>query len=250
MRIDFFEEFPNQANLSKAKLIDFPSTIYLAAKSAAEFKILESKLKQINPELEPAWWPILPRTYWISPFSDRRELKNLKKELARIKNTKVLIDLEMPIVKVRFWIKNLPFFFKNKRTIEQIFLNSTVFTAETIQSYSKIGSIGVKLLGLAYPMNKFPHRKILMFYSSMVESRKIDRIKKIVIQQFKQYRPNLQLGLGVIAKGIWQTEPILSPKNLDRDLNFAKNLGIQSCVIFRLGGLNNDYLKVIHKYLN
>jgi hypothetical protein len=38
MRVNFFEEFPNSVSLSKAKLIDFPSTIFIAAKSFKEFK--------------------------------------------------------------------------------------------------------------------------------------------------------------------------------------------------------------------
>jgi len=83
MRIDFFEEFPTEENLKKAKLIDFPSTVYLAAKSLEEFKISRKKLGKINPKLEAGYWPILEKSYWISPFSYTYELKKIFKRITR-----------------------------------------------------------------------------------------------------------------------------------------------------------------------
>ena len=38
IKIEFYEEFPNEENLSKLKLIKFPTKIFIAAKSVNEFK--------------------------------------------------------------------------------------------------------------------------------------------------------------------------------------------------------------------
>jgi len=88
MRIDFFEEIPTIDNLEKAILIDFPSTIYLAANSLEEFRELEKNLSLINPELEAGYWPILEKTYYISPFCYTYELENLIIDLEKNKFNK------------------------------------------------------------------------------------------------------------------------------------------------------------------
>ncbi len=54
---------------------------------------------------------------------------------------------------------------------------------------------------------------------------------------------------GTIAKGIIGTEPILSLEQFEQDLIIAKKAKLKEVIIFRLGGLNKDYIKVIKKYL-
>lgn len=101
MRVNFFEEFPTDENLEKTRLINFDSTIYIAASSFQEFQALRKKLNNINPELEAAYWPVLEKSYWISPFSFTDELENLAEDLQKNKQTeplKVLIDLELPLL--------------------------------------------------------------------------------------------------------------------------------------------------------
>lgn len=105
-------------------------------------------------------------------------------------------------------------------------------------------------MGVSYPIEKFPHKKIVMFYSSMIKSKNAQNsIKKIIIKKSKQYKQYFQVGLGTIAIGILGNEPILPPKNLEKDLDFIKKQGIEIAVIFRLGGLNKEYFKIIKKYL-
>ena len=70
---------------------------------------------------------------------------------------------------------------------------------------------------------------------------------KSITRLHKKYGNNLQVGLGTIATGILGNEPILSPKGLDRDLKEMKKIGIKEVVIFRLGGLNQEYKKIIKK---
>ncbi len=258
MRIDFFEEFPDDENLKKAKLINFNSTIYIAAKSFRKFQLLRKRLNEVNPKLEAGYWPILEKSYWISPFSYTYELKNLFNDLEQnklaTKKLKVLVDLELPFLNKKLFFVNLFSFFRNKKLIKKIFKNSDrlkidILTAE----YAPFSGLHQKILqwlGVSYPVEKFPHKKIIMFYSSMIKNKDSQNsIKQIIIEKSKQYRQHFQVGLGTIATGILGDEPILSPKNLDKDLAFLKKHGIETAVIFRLGGLNKEYLKIIKKYL-
>ena len=77
MNIGFFEEFPTPANLAKAKLIEFRSTIYIATHSLEEFQSLSDELKKINPIVKAGYWPILPKSYWLSPLALPEEIEVL-----------------------------------------------------------------------------------------------------------------------------------------------------------------------------
>ncbi len=257
MNVNFFEEFPNEKNLAKLKLVNFPSLIYVAAKSFEEFNFIRNKILKINSKVEVGYWPILKKSYWISPFSYTFELKELYEDSLKNKKDKplkILIDLELPFLNSKLFFWNMFFFFKNKKLIKKLFtdskkLNIQILTAE-YPIPSKIVQKKLEWLGISYPIEKYPHKKIVMFYSSMVKNKfLLKKIKKYIAQRSLELGENLQIGLGTIAIGILGTEPILKPENLDKDLSFCKNNKISSVVIFRLGGLNNSYLKKIKKYL-
>ena len=55
MKIEFYEEFPNEENLSKLKLIKFPTKIFIAAKSVNEFKKYEKIAKFYKKNLDVAY---------------------------------------------------------------------------------------------------------------------------------------------------------------------------------------------------
>ena len=254
MRINFFEEFPTEANLKKAKLITFPSIIYIAAKSLEEFRAVEKRLYKINKKVEAGYWPLLEKSYWISPFSYIYELKDLIRDLKHNKKKlKVLIDLELPFLNPKLFLRNLFSFIQNKRLIKKLFKDARkskieILTAEYPIS-NKLLQKKLEWFGVSYPINKFPHKKIVMLYSSVIKSKIVlSQMKKFISKKSKEYGKNLQVGLGTIAKGILGTEPLLSPKQLDRDLKFLKENNIKEATIFRLGGLNKEYLKVIRRY--
>lgn len=237
MQIDFFEEFPKKA-LDKAKLIDFPCTIFIAAKNIKDFEKYKLKLTKINKNIKAAYWPVLKQSYWISPFSNHKELGNLEKELTTFKD-KVLIDLELPFLNSKLFIKNLLYFFKNKKIINRIMKHKNIYTAE-YPIFSKIIRWKLKLFGLHFKTNK----RIVMFYTSIIKNNLVkNKIKKFIIKN----KPIV--GLGTITTGIFGTEPILTDKQLEQDLTFLKENQINHAVIFRLGGLNNEYLKVIKRYI-
>ena len=250
MKVHFFEEFPNDENLAKLKLINFNSVVYVAARSLKEFASLEEKIKKINSKIESAYWPILEKSYWISPFSCTSELKQLHSDLSDISHKRILIDLELPILNKKLFFINFFSFFRNKRLIKSIFAEELQILTAEYSTSNRLFQTVLEWLGISYPINKYPHEKIIMFYSSMIQNRhslkrKIKHIKKLP----KELKNNLQIGLGTIATGILGNEPILSPENLDRDLSFCGKQNIHTVVIFRLGGLNNQYLKRIKKYL-
>ena len=57
------------------------------------------------------------------------------------------------------------------------------------------------------------------------------------------------ISLGTIAKGILGNEPILSPEALEKDLTFTKKARFNKAIIYRLGGLNKNYINIINKFI-
>jgi len=257
MRIDFFEEFPEDIkNLNKSKLIKFNSTIYIAAKSFKNFKDYKKKLFKINPKLEAAYWPLLTKSYWISPFSYTWELKKLIKEFKDNKSSsalKFLIDLELPIKK-DLMRRNFFCYWRNKKLIKFLFKNQNklginISTAECalINFFTQKK---MELQGISYPLKKYPHKKIIMFYPSMVKEKKtIQKIQKYLIKKHRKEGGNLHVALGTIAIGIRGDEPVLTPKYFKIYLDFLEKIGIKRVIVFRLGGLNRDYLKIINQFI-
>ncbi len=240
MKIDFYEEFPTKENLIKLKLIKFKSKLFLATKSLHEFKNLEKQTKKINKNIESAYWPILKNSYWISPFSNTQDLIDLFNELEECPN-KLLIDLELPLNK-KMIIKNIPYYFKNRKIIKD-FLKSNNKKITTAQFPSSILSLFMKILGLDYNVNV---EKSFMWYSSMISEFINKNIKNRLIKLKNKH--GCSISLGTIAIGVLGNEPILSANKLKDDLEFVKKAGFNKVIIFRLGGLNREYIKVINKF--
>ena len=241
MKIDFYEEFPTKENLSKLKLIKFKSRLFIAAKSLLEFKNLEKQTKKIKGNIECAYWPIVKNSYWISPFSNTRDLIELFNELNK-ENCHLLIDLELPIRSKSLILKNLFNYFKNRRLIKT-FLEKNKHRITTAQFPSSIISLFMKVLGLDYRIDM---EKSFMWYSSMIPKLMNNNIKKNLIKLKNKNKSSISLG--TIAIGILGNEPILSPNKLRGDLEFVKKAGFDKVIIFRLGGLNKEYIRVINRF--
>ncbi len=255
MNIHFFEEYPNQTNLNKLKLVKFKSVVYVATKSFKQFDNLRKKISKINPKIECAYWPLLKKSYWVSPFAYTEEIKALYNELLsnkQKKSLKVLLDLELPFIRKKLFLINLLSFFKNKKLIRKFFtdakkLNIDILTAECA-STSHFVQKKLEFFGISYPVRN--HKKIVMLYSSMIPVKSIEfKIKDYIKLRSKQLKDNLQIALGTIATGVWGNEPILSLEQFETDLKFCKDNKIDTVVIFRLGGLNEDYVKIIKRFI-
>jgi hypothetical protein len=240
MEINFYEEYPTQKNLEKLILISYPIKLFVAAQSLKEFNTLEKKIKQIKKDVEVAYWPIIPNSYWISPFSNTKDLEKLFQELEMINNP-LLIDLELPKNKTLI-LKNIPYFLKNRKLIKK-FLEQNKTKISTAEFPASIISFFVKIAGLDYNIKT---EKSLMFYTSMNPKIMNKNIKKNLLKI--KDKENYSISLGTIATGVLGNEPILSPENLEKDLEFVKKAGFDKVIIFRLGGLNKKYIQIINKF--
>lgn len=243
MQIEFYEEFPNKKILEKLKLIKFRTKLFIAAKTLNEFQEFEKQAKKIKKDLEVAYWPIVKNSYWISLFANTGDLNELFNELNRIKNH-LLIDLELPLSKRwRMYLKNIFHFRKNKKLIRN-FLEKNKKRITTAEYPLAFISKSMKFLGLNYDIN---YERSIMWYSSMF-SRNLNEKIKVNLKQIHN-KSNYSISLGPIATGILGNEPILPPENLEKDLEFVKKAGFEKVIIFRLGGLNKEYIRVIKKFI-
>lgn len=234
MKIMFFEEFPTEENMNKLKLIKFPSMLFVAAYSYDQFKMLEKKYSQKN--IKFAYWPILPKKqgYWLSPFVPSKTLKRTLIDSSKANH--VLIDLEFP--RNKWLLLNIFDFSYNKRLLRK-FLDTHrgVYTAEYPTSK------WLKSLGLVSSV-KGKYKVSKMVYTKSIP---ID-VRSLINNLHNEYSDRLVICLGCIAPGINGKESILSPQGLRHDLEMCKTIGINEVGIFRLGGLNKEYLRVIEKF--
>ncbi|MBU2589201.1 MAG: hypothetical protein KKA65_05275 [Nanoarchaeota archaeon] len=245
MIISFFEEYPTKENLEKIKEIKFQTKLYIAASSIDEFNKIKSQIKNKKVK-EIIYWPILKieEGYWLSPFSKRSALQRIMNET---KNVSLLWDAELPR-KRSLLITQLPYFFKNKRLINDFFKNykGTIYTAEYFPEKGIFGRL-LEYLGLSFSPNKYGNYQGKMVYSSVHDFN--EKFIKAQMQcGVQKYDNKFIIGLGVLATGINENEPIMSKERLERDLKLAKESGLKEVIIFRLAGLNKGYLKVISKY--
>ena len=242
MLISFFEEFPTKSNLEKIKLINFKTKLYIASHSLSEFKKIKVKNKNVK---EIIYWPVLEKEegYWFSPFSKTSALKRTLGEIPR--NQAVMIDLELPTTQnPKLYITQFHNFIKNKLIITDfIKQHKNVYTAE----YFPIKN-WMKFLGLNYDPIKYNSKMIKMFYTSIWPFPRNFLNNKI--KEYKEkYRDRFIPAFGTIATGISGKEPILYPEKLEQDLQLAEKNKIKEVIIFRLGGLNKDYIKTISKFI-
>ena len=62
-------------------------------------------------------------------------------------------------------------------------------------------------------------------------------------------KENYSISLGTLSMGIMGNEKIISPENLEKDLEFVKKAGFKKAIIFRLEGINENYVKVLEKFI-
>lgn len=259
MQFHFFEEFPTEDNLARTRDIAFPCTLFLAAHSGTEFLHLADRLAYWNPRIEPAYWPILRESYWISPFAFPHELAELGEELSQLATFwtgRVLFDMELPLLHPRLFVSHALSFSESKKQIyalchDAVEKGFTVCTAEYPMPYRWSGRLQ-EVLGIAFRSDAFPHIKIPMFYTSISPRwRWASWLGQRMLSPQPHKERNMMIGVGTIAEGIFGNEPILSPESLSRDLAFLRQFGVEDVVIFRLGGLSDAYHEVIadHRYM-
>lgn len=248
MLITFFEEFPTKPNLEKIKLITWPTKLYLAAKNLKQFNSIKSKIKNKNI-IEFIYWPILEikEGYWISPFAKRTALNRIFNELKKVK-TSVMLDLELPTTKnPKLYVTQLFNFHRNKQLIKKFIKNYSgkVYLAEYYLE-GKQKEKFLQFLGLHYKTGKA--NIIKMAYHSLHHFNK-DFIINELQRGMNEFGDKFLIAYGTIAKGVEDQGALLSLSQLKEDLRIAKETGIKEVIIFRLGGLNKEYVEIIKNFI-
>lgn len=249
MFVSFFEEFPTRRNLDKIKLVNWPTKIYVGAKSLNEFNKIITKVKNKYIK-EFIWWPILEikEGYWISPFSNRGALKRIFQEL-KDKNVPVMLDLELPTTKnLKLYITEFANFFRNKLLIKEFIkkYNGEIYLAEYYPQGKKKERL-LQFLGLHYRSNNV--KIIKMIYNSIHSFNK-GYIESELGNCKKEFKERFIAAYGLLANGISGNEPKISLLQLEEDIKIAKSAGINEIIVYRLGGLNNGYINVLNKHDN
>lgn len=254
MKINFFEEYPTEENMAKLQLVTWPTTALVAAQSLEEFESIRARYSSVYPNVTFGWWPTIPGSYWVSGFSNPKDLERLFAELTSKPHPdelSVLIDLELPL-KFSLYVRNLFHLRRNKKRIAAFFadasnhglkLYASEYPAPNAMTYYLWNFFGIS------PSFSFPHTKLPMVYTSMGRKsfgeKAVQKIKRWE-RSFAQTHPHrVGFGLGTIATGVLGNEPILSPEDLAEDLKWARETGVDEIFIFRLGGLNKEVLAVL-----
>lgn len=244
MIISFFEEFPTEECLAKLKLVSWPTKLYVAADSLQQFRAVTSVVRHNKNLLEAVYWPILKKKegYWISPFSKQSALQQLFEELEH-KKISVMLDLELPTTQ-NPWLYLSEFFNfkKDKKLIHSFVCNHP---GETYLCEYSAPQQSLQRLGLHYVSKK---SKVMKMLYHSVHYYSDEKLKLEMQQGLQKYGENYVVGFGTIAVGVGGNEPILSAKQLEKDLRIAQEVGVKEVVLFRLGGLNKKYVKALEKF--
>ncbi len=248
MLISFFEEFPTTENLAKLDLVTWKTKVYLAAPRLTAFKSFQRELSSHKNLLETIYWPVLKKKegYWISPFSQRKALQNVFDELKK-EVIPVMLDLELPTTQnASLFCTEFFHFNANKTTISE-FINSyygEIYLAE-YYPFDEKSRKKLEWVGLHYQNPKV--KVVKMFYHSLHDFNNSflrDNFEKGQLELGKKYIP----ALGTIASGIQGNEPILSLEKLKQDLTIAREQRIKEVIIFRLGGLTKEYVRLLARF--
>jgi hypothetical protein len=241
--VHFFEEDPCPATLAKAAPIRFPATVFLSAPDYAGFQAARQELHRHNPNLRAGWAIALPRSLMLSVFADPDELAAVEHMLREVpERLPIIFDLEVPfwdrrrLAGPRTWPTTL-------RAIDSLMATAgrhhELWTAE----WPPPGMDWPGWLRLRQPTA--PNRSY-MLYSTMMP-RWWRRVLAWGLGHRFASEPGI-LALGTLAPGPCGHEPILSPKQLARDLDLAVAVGARAVALYRLAGLTPQHLSVIDHY--
>ena len=245
MLISFFEEFPTEDTLAKLKLVTWPTKLYVAAHTLQQFGAVTSVLRHNKNLLEAVYWPILKKRegYWISPFSKQTALQHLFDELEH-KNVPVMLDLELPTTQNPFlYLSQFLNFKKDKKLIHSFVCNHA---GETYLCEYSAPEKSLQRLGLHYISKK---SKVMKMLYHSVHYYSDEKLKLEMQQGLDEFGDRYIAGFGTIAVGVNGNEPLLSPQQLEKDLQIAREVGVKEVVLFRLGGLNKKYVTVMEKFV-
>jgi hypothetical protein len=255
LSVTFIEEFANRKNLNKLNLIKKRTRVQIAARSLSEFYKLRNYIKKIKKDVEFVYWPLLSISegYWFSPFADYKAIRRIFSELENRKEKGkiwIRLDLEFPRSRLINISRNFIHSFKNKRIITEFVVNAKknnigIITAE----YAYAPESLLEILGLAYNTKTYGNHKLKMMFKKPIGKRFFLKLLKRKIRRYIQkYRDNLIIETGLTARGVSPFEWIATPEEIKSYIEIAREEGVKQVLIFRLGGLNKDYLDALEGF--
>jgi hypothetical protein len=264
MQFKIYSEFPNEKNLSKLKLIDFKFELIIAAPSLKKFRELEKKVKKYKNITAVGYWPTLKKEegYWISPWGKREGLVRIINEIKEDvdKGNKLFLkwDAEAPwFMKKSLYTTEAFDFFGNVKIIKKFIRDYKsrirIITAEKPNILPEWFN---EIFGMAFHPKKYGNEKVKMIYTSLgkyggklgswVFKKWFERVAK---KWSKRHKDNFVIGIGCTAIGILGDEPLITKEEFKRDLEVAKKNGVKKVAIFRLGGLDKEFVEILKNYL-
>lgn len=240
MKISFFEEYPTKENLAKLSLIRFNAKIFIAAKSLEEFNRIN-----LPKRFEKVYWPVLSESegYWLSPWAKAKAVKRIFSELHG-KHIPVMLDLEFP--RRKYLIISQIFSAVQGYRLVRNFIKSykgKIYTSEYMFDSGILNRL-LFLSGLSFSPALFGSHMIKMLYSSMHNFSE-SFMRSEMETGVKKYGQKFAVALGVTAIGQRHSEPIITAERLEKDITLCKRIGISEVIIFRLGGINREYMNAI-----
>lgn len=241
MKISFFEEFEQ---FEKLKLLNFKVDLYIAAKSVKEFNKIKEKLSRFSNIGKIYYWPVLElrEGYWMSAFCRTKGLLRIIRDLEKAEKMDLLWDAELPLLRARLLL-NFFEYFRNRRLIKK-FIYNTQHNVEiaTYPFTNKLQLFLAKLFCLYFEGKT----NIPMLYSTEIK-RYFDVNMVRYMKKCVTLTHSNKIGVGTLTKGIKKDEQSISAKQLERDLQTARKLGVNA-IIYSLRGLNKGYLKIIGRF--
>lgn len=251
MRISFFEEYPAFKNLEKLKIVPFNTDVYIAAKSLRDFLVLKSRIKKQYKNVDKViYWPILNLSegYWLSALAKTAAIERVIKEIETA-NEDVLWDAEIPWLNKKLYYKNILSVYKNRQYIAKLLLNIKNPKKLTVAAFPKksITKIFSDFLYASFSRGNFAY--IDMLYSSLLTTRNKEKYIEEIIKRSKNNFTEYKVALGLIGRGEEDNvTPLISPSDLKRDLQLIQRESIKDAVVYRLGGLNAEYISVLKQF--
>lgn len=253
MDIGFFEEYPTRDNLSRLQLVAFPADVYVAARSIAEFVRLRAAIAaDFRSVRTVGYWPILALGdgYWISAFSGSNAIARVVQELRSTADPfPVLWDAELPLLNKRLFLTGLPALAANRRLIHRTVRDGAAPHEIVVAQFPKRGldELLARIAAVAFPFDDY-HRLDMLYSSLLTVADRAGYLRRVIGEHSRRYE-RYSVGLGLIGRGVEDhTTPLITAEELDRDLRIAAEAGVERAVLYRLGGLNEQYAAVVRRY--
>lgn len=241
MKVIFWCEFPEKVNWKEArKLINFKTSIYVAAKSRKEYEKWEARIKSKN--ISTGAWPKLTEEegYWFSGFLE----KNLIDRLKDFDGLKLKIDIEPPFPGKGMVLSKVIFRYLIPYTIKKgrnnKYLENTIkeLKSDVILSVFPFPAFITRKYGDVTELGKNMEKNFIAY--TTLSSRMLARIylRFFVRYAIKKYGDKAMFALGCTGNGILGDEgKYKSINQFKEDYELMKKLGVKKIVVFNVEGI-------------